>query len=1594
MRRILVTAAIALIITLSCLPVPDLSEQRTALQGKDVDLNDFPARTASAGGSGDDAQAVAFMSRTLEGQVLSVLNSFANTSRHSGIIDLAGYHEPGWTLYRAVMDVDNFTGAPEREVVGANSPTYTYSYAIYEHDDLGPYFYNQLAQGFFNKSHDGLLQNYSILYNTPSYFPALQNYAYFELRSDYENGSTNMIPVLQVPDVGPAPSGVWANITQANLTQPVLLTADSVYYAVINGSLLIKSGIFYPEIFWFYEASDGSFFTSRYNTATTDWTPNLGSREAILNYTYIPWNQTSDSALEFLDPAEIDLKLNGTQASGISWTTSLSDNITSIQLNSNQSAEVHFNLTLWFRQDATSSTLWNAQSSGGLVDWNATMTTLYPVMPGSVTRYLNVSVPLDWTTTGLYNSSNPSTNHTDYMRSGADVICSGIGDETWTLTFEAHNYVTDIRTFDSSDDSELLTKSSVLVDMNINSTVEDQAANGVNTGTTNLTVLHEGTTVYAPSLGGVSGGHSHYLWDIDTASDNGTFLVQVFWSNGTEAGLLTKQMTVFYPTSLTSVTPTSIYANTDSSFTVTVQFDDLFNTAGISSPDAVLTYSYRSIVNDTMNDLGGGTWDVSVGTLNNDSGTDTLTVYAVGPAIENRSLDITVTLTHQTSLQLEWASDTFDWTQYSIFRVNYTHDRDGSRITDADQLDVSVNGVPTFLHGTNGTYWIEFNNTFDLGFHTVFVNISKAGYDPASDGTASFTIEEALTDMSVIWDPTNITIDYNHALNLAVNYTYQGTGGDVPASATVNVTVGGSTYDLSYNGTDWEVSITGWSLGPGLHDANITAWLYGYQAQSSLTLNINVTVSASQLVVDTSWPESTVLYDEIRLLLVNVTYSNGTFTTDATVVATVLSVPYAATNLGNGTYSVPIGPVKSLGTDILVNLTVSRIGFDPGIVPLSLNVTAIPSTVTAVGTFSMYWNHALTLNVTFRDGRNGTAILVDDIVFGWYAGGSSWVQVSPSPITATIHSTDMDIGSYTLNLTIQKAGYQDNFTQWTIQILPVSMSLQFLDVFEEYENETVWISATIQDDFHASAVNWGDVVLHFDGANYTMQYNSTTSAYRVGVWLSSSFPPGDYTFEIMASALNCNSTQKSGNLTILSKVHTVLMLVELDTDIIGNVIPVTVNASRSGLPVPALTITVYARFNISDGTTTLIFESDATDANGIAEVNIDVPASATGAFVWAEYSGSRQEWPASTEVALISVTPQNILGLLFLLIQQPLVLLLLVVVVMVVGTRSLWKGKLQPRRFAAKSALEKQLEAFMELDMVQHFMAVYTDRGTCVFYHPFAQSRIQPDLISGFIAAITSVYGEIKGNGVQGSLEEINYQGLRLNSYSGSYIIGIVIVEGEMSPRLRDRLQFFVEIFEDQYESDLDGWAGLVDCFDPEWVVSNLNTAFNYDWMLPHYVDTKVKLKGAERKIVKLIQNLYGRNEFLIRDILTKVANKLKTTEAEAFDIILRLMDQAAIYPISIHTVLQRQGLGIADEEDVGIYEVKTTPEIDEPEMPDEVEEPEKIEESPPPPEVEEAAEPERVEEAPTEKEEELSEEEKFLKEVEDLMSKEKVDSD
>jgi hypothetical protein len=195
-----------------------------------------------------------------------------------------------------------------------------------------------------------------------------------------------------------------------------------------------------------------------------------------------------------------------------------------------------------------------------------------------------------------------------------------------------------------------------------------------------------------------------------------------------------------------------------------------------------------------------------------------------------------------------------------------------------------------------------------------------------------------------------------------------------------------------------------------------------------------------------------------------------------------------------------------------------------------------------------------------------------------------------------------------------------------------------------------------------------------------------------------------------------------------------------------------------------------------------------------------------------------------------------------------------------------------------------------------------------------------------------------------------------------------------MTTLLRERLQFFVELFENQYDHDLDGWTGVVDCFDPEWVVSTLNSAFNYSWHLPHRFGPTQKVSKEDAKILDYIGAVRDdRSEFYIKNLLAPLAEMLDKTEPEVLDKLLLLEDKGIIVPIGIQTILQRQGLALVDSADELPGPVDSEP-VEELEY-----------------ELEEEVEPEPTEEPPAKPEEgaEIDPMEAFVQDVESILEKE-----
>jgi hypothetical protein len=765
--------------------------------------------------------------------------------------------------------------------------------------------------------------------------------------------------------------------------------------------------------------------------------------------------------------------------------------------------------------------------------------------------------------------------------------------------------------------------------------------------------------------------------------------------------------------------------------------------------------------------------------------------------------------------------------------------------------------------------------------------------------------------------------------------------------------IASETYWIELNGTNF--------FGvPDNFTLTINAWKAGHEAQYNDTIWIYVQSATGEVFSVEYSPDLDILYIETMTISVSYNFSSSPIE-NATV-----TVTFDGSNLRNLTYNSlsQKWEIILLGVDYLGTQTINVTAMNDGYVTRFELQTFIVQEDTPILTNSWTGNSSTTdyatpasLTGTLTD-SSGTPITDANVSFTAFG---SYYELLVGPVGQYTFSNivpTFTAGIESFTVYVIRTGFVSGQMELNLTVNATTM-IDVVHISSEYEEWNLTVTVTYEDSVSSEPIINALVTMTLDGTVYVLGYSA--GVYTIEITLEAS--PGTYTIDVSASAQYAVTATSQTEFIVNPKE-----LVYLEITFEGNLVAgqfmeirATLISSDTNDTIPGETI----RFEVSvyfDNSTVIHYTegtmTDTTNFEGVATYLFEVPFGNVDRLnATAIYDGSQTRWNAElTEETGVEVSPLSLLIAFFM--SDVGIIIIIAFAILGIVAAGYNKG-VKPKKKAAKSGLENQLQMFKDLETVQHFMAVYLDRGTCVFYHPFTELRIQPDLISGFIAAITSVYGEIKGDGVRGTLEEIQYQGLRLNSYSGKYCIGILILGGEMTPLLRERLQFFVELFENQYDHDLDGWTGIVDCFDPEWVVSTLNSAFNYEWHLQHKFGPTQKVSKADAKILDYVGAVRDeRNEFFIKNILVPLSEMLDKTEAQVLDRLLYLQDRGVIVPIGIQTILQRQGLALVNGEEELPKPVDSEPvEELEYEMPEEQKEEEKeaepVEDPSPEPETE-----------------------------------------
>ena len=253
--------------------------------------------------------------------------------------------------------------------------------------------------------------------------------------------------------------------------------------------------------------------------------------------------------------------------------------------------------------------------------------------------------------------------------------------------------------------------------------------------------------------------------------------------------------------------------------------------------------------------------------------------------------------------------------------------------------------------------------------------------------------------------------------------------------------------------------------------------------------------------------------------------------------------------------------------------------------------------------------------------------------------------------------------------------------------------------------------------------------------------------------------------------------------------------------------------------------------------------------------------------------------------------------------------LIIIIGCVVGGSIGAYRGIVVPKKREKARALAEVNAMFDDAINLEHVLVLYKGTGMCIFFKSFGSEEIDPELIGGFLSAVSSFGREMES---QEALNEITYGDKMLLLSDGDYIRVALVLNKKPSTILNEHLKEFIEIFEKVYENDLPNWRGQLNLFRNagEIVNDKLNTSI----ILPHeitysFTDAKSLKSSYSKTVLTIANNLLkdsNRTFFFIATLLTEATEQTNKSKEEIFMGIKELRDKKILVPIEISAIKEK----------------------------------------------------------------------------------------
>ncbi|MBA7520187.1 hypothetical protein ES705_12280 [subsurface metagenome] len=527
----------------------------------------------------------------------------------------------------------------------------------------------------------------------------------------------------------------------------------------------------------------------------------------------------------------------------------------------------------------------------------------------------------------------------------------------------------------------------------------------------------------------------------------------------------------------------------------------------------------------------------------------------------------------------------------------------------------------------------------------------------------------------------------------------------------------------------------------------------------------------------------------------------------------------------------------------------------------------------------------------------------------------------------SIDISSLSIGNYSIAIIINKTNNMVSYFSFNIRIILAESNIISITnpggqlsptgVDSFYES---FIESNINIGFNITDANFGNIIQIGAGISYTISYINIDTLEN-GILLHSItelalshfgsldislLSAGNYTFLILVEKNNNDITTLSFNLRLIEKYDVRITILGKPDDVVAGrsftiIIGVEYFNGSAWLPLVGINVISTLYF---DGVLSTETQARITNSTGGVLFEITVRSDAVTMNLTIQLESSYYHIGKSAIISDIIIIPPAI-GLTFEDLL-PYILIIGAVVAVAGGSIAVYRGVIVPKKRKKQRILTEVKTIFDDAINLEHILVLYKGTGTCIFFKSYGSEQIDPELIGGFLSAVSSFGKEMK---TQEALNEISYGDKMLLLADGEYIRVALVLGRKASLILHRHLKEFIDIFGKMFKDDLPNWRGQLNPFKNAGLI--VDEVLNTSIILPHqlsYDSSSVKdLKSPHaRDVLKVAHSCCEETErefLFIATLLEEASERTNKDTAEIFMGIKELRDKKILIPIEISAI-------------------------------------------------------------------------------------------